>query len=77
MFRYENGPEEIAWVTMVLLPKGKGEFRGIEIVEVLCKVRSVVLNCCLKRSVVLHDALHGFRSGRGMGMATLEAELAH
>ena len=29
----------------------------------------------LKRGVVLHDALHVFRVGQGMGTATLEANL--
>ena len=53
--------EEIAWANMVLIPKGKEEYRSIELVEVLCKVSSLVGNCRLKRSVVLHDALHGFR----------------
>ena len=61
MFRDGTVPEEIAWEMMVLITKGKGEYRGIGLVEVLCKVCSVVVNCRLKRSVVLHDALHGFR----------------
>ena len=61
MFRDWTVPEEIAWATMALLPKGKGGYRGIELVEVLCKVCSVVINCRLKRGVVLHEALHGFR----------------
>ena len=67
--------EEIAWVNMLLLPKGKGGYRAIGIVEVFCKVCSVVVNCSLKRSVVFHDALCGFREGRGAGTATLEAKL--
>ena len=58
---------------MVLILKGKGEYRGIELVEILWKVCAVVVNCWLKRSVVLHNALHGFRVGRGKGTATLEA----
>ena len=29
-----NLPEELAWETMVLLPKGKGEYWGIRIFEV-------------------------------------------
>ena len=48
-----------------LLPKGKGGYRGIMIVEVLWKVCLVVVNFSLKRSGVLHDALNGFREGRG------------
>ena len=38
MFRDGTIPEEISWKTMVLLPKGKGEYRGIGIVEVLWNV---------------------------------------
>ena len=61
---------------MLLILKGKGGYRGIGIVEVMLKVCSFVVNCCLKRSVVLQDALHGLREGRGTGMATLDAKLA-
>ena len=52
-------------MTMVPLPKCKGEYRSIGIVEVLWKVCSVAVNRFLKRSVVFHDVLHGFRDGRG------------
>ena len=44
--------------------------------EVVWKVCAAVVNFRLKRSVILHDALHGFRSGRDMGTATLEAKMA-
>ena len=66
---------EIAWAKMVLIPKCKGDYRGIGLVEVLCKVCPVVVNCRLKNSDMIHDALHGFRIGRGTGMATLGAKL--
>ena len=69
-------PEELAWSTMVFLPKGRGEYRGIGIVEVVWKVCETVVNFRLKRSVVLHNALHGFRAERGTRTATLEANLA-
>ena len=36
----------------------------------------MVVNCWLKISVVLNEALQGFREGRGMGTATLEANMA-
>ena len=75
MFGGGTAPEDIAWATMVVLPKGKGGYRGIGIVEVLRKVCSVVVNFRLKRSVVFHDALHGFREGQGIGTATLDAKL--
>ena len=70
-------PYEISWELMVLLPKGRGGYQGIDLVEVLWKVCSVVVNCCFKMIVVLHDALHGFREGRGIGTAALQANLEH
>ena len=68
-------PVEIAWEKIFLNPKGKGEYRVIGLVEVLWKFCAEVVNCPLKRSVVLHDALHRFRTERGMGKATLESNL--
>ena len=75
MFRDGTVTEEIAWENMVLIQKGKGEYRGIGLVEVLWKVCSVVVSCRLEKSVVLHDTLHGFREGRGMGKTTMEANM--
>ena len=60
---------------MAFLLKGKGGYWGIGLAEVVWKVCATVVNCRLKRSVTLHDTLHGFRAGRGMGAATLEANL--
>ena len=77
IFRDGTVPEEIVWANMLLPLKWKWEYRGIGLVEVLWEVCSVVINCRLKRSVVLHNALHGFREGRGTGTEMLEAKLAH
>ena len=41
------------------------------------KVYMAVEDCRLKRSVILHSALHDFKEGRGTGTATLEAKLVH
>ena len=66
----------IVWKKKVPIPKGKGRgYRGIVLVEVLCKVCSVVVNCWLKKIVVLHNALHVFITWRGTRTATLEANL--
>ena len=35
-----------------------------------------MVTCCLKKSVVLQDSLHGFREGQGEGTATLETKLS-
>ena len=67
MLRDGAVPLEIEWENMVLIPKGKGGYRAIGLVEVLWKVCAVVVNFWLKRRVVLHDTLHRFRAGRGTG----------
>ena len=67
--------EEAAWQTVVLIPKGKGEFRGIGLVEVTWKLMTVILHRRLTTGLQLHDVLHGFREGRDTGTATLEANL--
>ena len=71
MFRYGTVQEEIEWAKMVIIPKGKGEYRGIGLVEMMWKVCSVVVTCRLKRSVMLHNQPHRLREGRGTGTATL------
>ena len=36
-----------------------------------------MVNCWINQIVTLDDVLRGFRAGRGMGTATLEAKLLH
>ena len=67
--------EEATWQAVVLIPKGKGDYRGIGLVEVMWKVVVVILNRRLTSSITFHDVLHGFRAGHGTGTATLEAKL--
>ena len=67
--------EEATWQTVVLIPKGKKEYRGIELVEVPWKVVAEILHRLLTTAITYHDALHGFRAGHGTGTATLEAKL--
>ena len=74
-FREGKLAEEATWQTVVLIPKGKGEFRGVGLVEVTWKVVAVILHLRLTAGIKLHDALHRLREGRGTGTATLEAKL--
>ena len=67
--------EEATWQAVVLIPKGKKDYRGIGLVEVVWKVVAAILNRCFTFSITYHDALHGFRAGRGTGTATLDAIL--
>jgi hypothetical protein len=68
-------PTELARSTMVLLPKGSGGFRGIGLLEIIWKLIASIMNQRFQSSIVLHDALHGFRAKRGTGTATIEAKL--
>ena len=60
---------------MVLLPKGLGEYPGIDLAEVLCKVVTVILNSRLTTSIEFHDVLHGFRVGSATGATSLKVKL--
>ena len=74
-FREVEMAEEATWQTVVLIPKGRKEYRGIGLVEVMWKVVAAILHCRLTTAITYHDFLHGFRSGRGIGTATLEDKL--
>ena len=67
--------EEATWQTMVLIPKGRKEYRGIGLVKVMWKVVAAILHRQLATSITYHDFLHGFRAGRDTGTSTLEAKL--
>ena len=74
---WEKGelPTQLTWVIIILIPKGKGDFRGIGLLEPIWKVMENVIDGRLQ-IIQLHDCLHGFMKGRGTGTATIEAKLA-
>ena len=67
--------EEATWQVVVLIPKGKKDYRGVGIVEVMWKVVAAILNHRFTASITYHNFLHGFRADRGTGTSTLEAKL--
>ena len=67
--------EEATWQTVVLIPKGRKEYRGIGLVEAMWKVVAAILNHRLTTAITYHDFLHGFRAGSGTRTATLDAKL--
>ena len=67
--------EEATWQAVVLIPKGKKDYRFIGLVEVMWKLVAAILNRRLTESITYHDFLRGFRAGCGTGTATLEAKL--
>ena len=74
-FRDIELAEEETLQAVVLISKGKKDYWGIGLVEVMWKVVAAILNRRFTSSITYHDALHGFRAGRGTGTATLEAKL--
>ena len=73
---WERGeiPSQMKWVIVILIPKGKGDFRGIGLLEPVWKVIEIIIDGRLQ-AIQLHDCLHGFMKGRGTGTATIEAKL--
>ena len=52
-------PEEAAWLAVVLIPKGGGDYRGIGLVEVIWKTVAVILNCHFTATITYHNFLYG------------------
>ena len=74
-FREGYISEALMWTTMVLIPKGKGEYRGIGLVDTIWKVCTSIVNSRLQSSIVLHEVLHSFVQGRDTGTVIIEATL--
>jgi hypothetical protein len=75
--RFSTGelPQQLCFSTLVLIPKASGGIRGIGLLETVWKIISIIINQRMIKSIVFHDALHGFRQKRGTGTAILEARL--
>ena len=56
-FREGELAEESTWQAVVLIPKGKKDYRGIGLVEVMWKVVAVILNRRFTSSITFHDIL--------------------
>ena len=52
---------------VVLILKGGGDYRGIDLVEMVWKAVAVILNRRFTASITYHNSLHGFRAVRGTG----------
>ena len=73
---WETGeiPNQMKWVTAVLIPKAKGKFRDIGLLEPMWKCVENIMDSRLQ-SIELHDCLHGFLTGYGTVTSTIEAKL--
>ncbi len=68
-------PQQLCWVIVVLIPKGRGEYHGIGLLEAIWKVIESIMDQQMN-VIEFNDVLHGFCNGRGTGMAITEAKLA-
>ena len=59
-FQEQCVPTQMSWSTVVLLPKGNGDYRGIGLLKIGWKVIESIINRRIASKVVFHDALHGF-----------------
>ena len=66
---------EMVWMILVLIPKGNTDTRRIGLLELLWKVVEAIIDTRLRESFFLHNALHRFCAGRGMGTAILKLNL--
>jgi hypothetical protein len=64
----------MAWMIIVLLPKGGGNYRGIGLLDPIWKVVEKVMVAQLS-VIKLHDCLHGRLPCRGTGTAIAEVKL--
>ena len=59
-FRLGCIPRRLLQAICVLIPKGKGAFWGIGLLESVWKLITAIINCRMARDIELHDAHHGF-----------------
>ena len=50
---------ELTYTTMILLPKWKGAYRGIDFVEVIWNMITTIINNHFRTVISIHDSLHG------------------
>ena len=59
-FREGQLPAELTRTTMILLPKGQGGYRVIDLVEVIWKTINSTINKYMRVNIYLHHSLYGF-----------------
>ena len=59
--------EECTWQIVLIIPKGHGDFSGIGLVKVMCKMVTGIMNLRIILVISFHYTLQGFHAGRGTG----------
>ena len=73
-FRDQQVPTQLSWSTVVLLPKGNNDYRGIVLLEISWIIIEPIINRRIASKVEFHDALYGFLANRGTGTTCIEAK---
>jgi Reverse transcriptase (RNA-dependent DNA polymerase) len=68
-------PQNLAFSTLVLLPKPDGGVRGIGLLETIWKIITIIIKDRILDTVQFDDSLHGFLPRRGTSTAIIEAKL--
>ena len=71
-FEDGNLAEECTCQTVVLITKGRGDFQGICLLDVLWNMATGILSWNFTMDIGFQDTLYGLRLGRGMGTASIE-----
>ena len=69
-------PTKLTWTILVLIPKGNGDYRGINLFDALWKLIDIIMDTRLTAAIQLQEFLHGFTARRGTSTATIQAKLA-
>jgi hypothetical protein len=71
----EEAPRAFEIGILALIPKDVTSYRGIVLLESIYNLVSFIITRRLTEAIEFHDALHGFRGGRGTGTAIIELKL--
>jgi len=71
----KDSPKAFEIGILALIPKDITSYRGIVLLETIYKIASAIIASRLSASIDFHDAVHGYREGRGTGTAITELKL--
>ena len=60
---------QLSWSTVVLVPKGSGNYQGIGLLEIVWKTIESIINRQIAQKITFNDSLHGFVAEKGTGTA--------
>jgi hypothetical protein len=71
----EDAPKAFKIGILALIPKDLMSYRDIALLNSVYKLALTTVTCRLAGGIEFHDAVHGFRAGRGTGTAVIELKL--